>query len=43
MYNEEEVVWLCDNCNEMYEESTSSCEICNCNSIRVIHKDDMGL
>jgi hypothetical protein len=36
-------VWLCDACDELYEEFAPSCQKCNCSSVRMVHKGDMGL
>lgn len=36
-------VWLCNNCDELFEEPTIECEVCDCSSIRVVHKGDMGI
>ncbi|MEC0276843.1 hypothetical protein [Peribacillus frigoritolerans] len=40
---EDENVYLCNKCDEMYEEKTEVCELSGCNgTIRVVSKGDMG-
>lgn len=42
-FKEEDFVWLCDECDELYEEPTAECEICTCDSLRVVAKSEMGM
>jgi hypothetical protein len=34
-------VWLCNQCNEMYEDETLICDICDCKSTRVVAKEEI--
>jgi hypothetical protein len=39
----EKFFWLCNQCNEMYEDETLICEICDCESTRVVAKEEFGM
>lgn len=32
----EKDLYVCNNCDEMHEDQTNQCEICGCESIRVV-------
>lgn len=39
----QEHVFICDECNEIHEDYTESCEFCPSQSVRVVHKGDIDL
>ncbi|MDQ0271153.1 MULTISPECIES: hypothetical protein [Bacillaceae] len=41
--SESQFVYVCQNCQELFEDFTSSCDLCGRSEIEKVHKGDMGM
>lgn len=41
MQSNDELLYVCNECHEMHEDETSSCEICGFESIRIVPKIEL--
>ncbi len=43
MNNDNHFVYVCQSCQELFEDFTSSCDLCGNSDIEKVHKGDMGM